>query len=118
MEKKVETKFSPSDDILKQLVIARREEVVRLQRSQAAQLEDLETRGQARIAALKDSLPKEMAAVLESLDETHNEAQRATASQVESLKVKLEASSCSPQNETAVHPGLAGGQLVAPRDHL
>lgn len=106
--------FKPSDDILKQLVTARREEVVRLQKSQAHHLADLESRGQARVAALRKTLPKEMVAVLDSLDKTHDEAKAATKSHVDKVKAKLAASASSPENETAVHPGLAGGHLVAP----
>ncbi len=107
-------KFKPHDDILEQLVTARREEVVRLQKSQADHLKDLETRGQARIAALKKTLPKDMVAVLDSLDKTHDEASAATKSHVDRVKAKFAPSGPSPENETAVHPGLAGGHLVAP----
>jgi hypothetical protein len=107
-------KFKPTDDILKQLVTARREEVVRLQKNQADQLEDLETRGQSRIAALKKTLPKDILTTLDSLDKMHNEASEATKAHVERVKAKLAASAISPENETAIHPGLAGGHLVAP----
>jgi len=114
MEKHIETTFKPSDDTLKQLVTARREEVVRLQKSQANQLKDLETRGQERIAALRKTLPKDILAVLDSLDKTHEEASAATASHADRVKAKLAASGPSPEDETAMHPGLAGGHLVAP----
>jgi len=114
MEKHIETKFKPCDDILEQLVAARREEVVQLQKSQAEQLSDLETRGQKQIAALKKSLPKEFVTTLDSLDKTHGEASAATKAHVERVKSKLIVSASSPDNETAIHPGLAGGHLVAP----
>lgn len=114
MEKYIETTFKPTDDILQQLVAARREEVVRLQKSQADQLKDLETRGQARIVALRRTLPKDIVAVLGSLDKTHEEASTATKSHVDKVKAQLVASVSSAENETAVHPGLAGGHLVAP----
>jgi hypothetical protein len=110
----METKFKPSDDILAQLVAARREEVVRLQKSQADQVKELETKGQARIAALQKTLPKEIVTVLNGLDKTHEDASAATKTHVEKIKAKLAASASSPENETAVHPGLAGGHLVAP----
>ncbi|MGI9071226.1 MAG: hypothetical protein ACR2JB_07885 [Bryobacteraceae bacterium] len=109
----METTFKSSDDILKQLVTARREEVVRLQKSQAEHLKDLETRGQARIEALNKTLPKEIVAVVQSLAKTHDEATAATKSHVDKVKAKLAASGPSPENETAVHPGLARGHLVA-----
>lgn len=109
----MEATFKLSDDTLKQLVTARREEVVRLQKSQADHLKDLETRGQARIAALRKTLPKDMVAVLDSLDKTRAEASAATKSHVDSVKAKFTASVVALENETAVHPGLAGGHLVA-----
>jgi hypothetical protein len=107
-------KFKPYDDILEQLVSERRDEVVRLQKSHADQLKDLETRGQARIADLKKTLPKEMVAVLDNLDKTHDKASTATKSHVEKVKAKLADAEPSPEHETAMHPGLAGGHLVAP----
>jgi hypothetical protein len=106
--------FKPYDDILEQLVSERRDEVVRLQKSHADQLKDLETRGQARIADLKKTLPKEMVAVLDNLDKTHDKASTATKSHVEKVKAKLADAEPSPEHETAMHPGLAGGHLVAP----
>ena len=106
--------FKPQDDVLKQLVIARREEVVKLQKSQADHLKDLESRGQARLAALKRTLPKDMLAVLTSQDSAHDEAIASSKLHVESVKAKLVKSGPSLENETAVHPGLAGGHLIAP----
>lgn len=110
----MEATFKPGDETLQQLLNARREEVVRLQTAQADQLKDLETRGQARMAALRSSLPKDLASVLDSLDKSHEQAHGATKSHVDTVKAKLAASGPSPENETAVHPGLAGGHLVAP----
>src|SRR5258706_4898724 len=110
----MESTFKPSDDILQELVAARREEVVRLQKSQADHLKDLETRGQARIVTLGQTLPKEISAALRGLDKTHDEASAATKAHSDRVKAKLVASVPSPENETAVHPGLAGGHLVAP----
>jgi len=110
----MEDKFKPSDDILKQLVAARREEVVRLQKAQADNLKDLETRGRARVASLRKTMPKDIISVLDKLDKTHSEAQAATKLHVDSVKAKLTESRPSAENETAAHPGLAGGHLVAP----
>lgn len=108
------TTFKSSDDELKQLIAHRREEVVRLQKSQADSLQDLETRGKARVAALRKTLPKEMAALFDGQEKEHAEELAATNKRVESIKTKLAASVCPPEGETAVHPGLAGGHLVAP----
>jgi hypothetical protein len=109
----METTFKSSDDLLKQLVTARRAEVVRLQKSQADHLKDLETRGQAQIAALRKILPQYLVAVLDSLDKTHAEASASTKSHVDNVKAKFAASGPAPENETAMHPGLAGGHLGA-----
>jgi hypothetical protein len=106
--------FKRTDDTLKQLVAARREEVVRLQKAQVDQLKDLETRGQARMASLKETLPGNLVSVLDSQDKQHEEASAATAAHVERVKAKLADMATSPENETAIHPGLAAGQLVAP----
>jgi hypothetical protein len=114
MDKHIEKTFKPSDYILEQLVTARREEVVRLQKSQADHLKELETRGQEQITALKKSLPKDIVSTMESLDKVHEQASAATKSRADKLKAKLVASVSLPENETAVHPGLAGGHLVAP----
>ena len=114
METNIEKAFKPCDDILEELVAARREEVVQLQKAQAEQLDDVESRGQERIAALKKSLPEEIVSTLENLDKMHEEESAATKSHVERIKTKLAASASSPENDTALHPGLAGGHLVAP----
>ncbi|MEO6911539.1 MAG: hypothetical protein ABI158_11530 [Edaphobacter sp.] len=106
--------FKPCDDVLQQLVAARREEVVQLQKKQSDQIKDLETRGQARLADLKGILPKELSSVLASLTKADDEAAKTTKAHVEKIKAKLAASGPSPENETAIHPGLAGGHLVAP----
>jgi hypothetical protein len=95
-------------------VTARREEVVRLQKSQADHIEDLENRGRARVTSLRNTLPGDLVTVLDELDKTHDEAIAATRSHVDQVKARLAASVVSPENETAVHPGLARGHLVAP----
>jgi hypothetical protein len=110
----MEETFRAGDETLAQLVAARREEVVQLQTTQADRLNELETRGQAQIAALNKGLPREIVSALDSLDRTHEDAIQATRSHVESVKARLVESSPSPENETAVHPGLAGGRLIAP----
>lgn len=110
----MEAKFKASDEILEHLVATRREEIVLTQKAQADQLKDLETRGQARLAELKKSLPKDIATALDRLDKGHADAAKATESQVERIKAEFAESAPSPEGQTAFHPGLAGGQLVAP----
>jgi hypothetical protein len=110
----MEATFKSSDNILKELVTARRAEVVRLQKSQADQLKDLDIRGQAKLATLRKALPKDVVTVLDSLNKTHDEASEDTKSNFDTVKARLVASRPSPENETGVHPGMAGGKLVAP----
>jgi hypothetical protein len=110
----MEAEFKASDETLKQLVAERRDEVVRLQQREADQLKDIETRGQARLTDLSKKLPREIASALDSLDATHADAAETTRSQVEQAKADLVQSGPSPENETAAHPGIAGGQLIAP----
>jgi hypothetical protein len=87
---------------------------VRLQKSQADHLDDLETRGRERIASLRNTLSTDVVTVLDELDRMHDEASAATRSHVDQVKTRLAASVASPENETAVHPGLVRGHLVAP----
>src|SRR5215470_12845622 len=114
MEKYIEKSFKPEDSTLEQLVAARREEVVRLQTAQAEQTKDLESRGQERLKSLRSTLPKEIATTVDHLDKTHAEATASTKAHVERIQAKMRSSRCLPQYETAMHPGLAGGQLIAP----
>jgi hypothetical protein len=106
--------FKSTDDVLKELVAARRKEVEHMQKSRTDQIKDLESRGQARITSLKKTLPKELVTTLDALEKTHTEASTATKSYAESVKTKLATSVIPPEGETAFHPGLAGGHLVAP----
>jgi hypothetical protein len=110
----MEAEFRASDETLAQLVAARRDEVVKLQQGQADRLKDIETRGQARIADLNKRLPREIVSALDTLGAAHEQAAEATRSRVESVKETLVQSRPSPENETAVHPGLAAGHLIAP----
>lgn len=110
----MEAKFKQHDDVLEQLVNERSEEVTRLHKAQADHLKDIETRGQAQLEALKKTLPRDMVTVLENLDKMHSEAQDIAESHADSAKVRLVESGPAPKDETAMHPGLAGGHLVAP----
>jgi hypothetical protein len=110
----MEATFKDSDGTLAQLVAARREEVLQLQRTQADQLSEMETRGRARIAALKKSLPKDIVSALDSLEPTHDEAAQAARSQVKAAKTALDKTRPSPESETTVYPGLVDGRLVTP----
>lgn len=101
----MEATFRAGDETLAQLVAARREEVVQLQRTQADRLNDLETRGQARLAALSRSLPRDLTSVLDSLDSAHDEAAEATRSRVETVKASLAETRPSPRTRRRCIPG-------------
>ena len=81
--------FTRRDGILKDLVAARRDEVVLLQEKRTKQLEDLEIRGARRLADLKKTLPKGFVAVLDSLDKIHRRSTLTTKSTVETQKRSL-----------------------------
>ena len=106
--------FKSGDDVLKELVSTRRDEVVLLQNKQTEQIKDLETRGAKRLADLKKTLPKDFVAVLDSLDKIHHQSVLTTKSTVDEIKAELVDLSPSKENETAIDPGLAGNFLVAP----
>jgi hypothetical protein len=106
--------FKPEDAFLEQLVTARREEVVRLQKAQADHLADLQKRGQARSAELKKTLPKDLLTVVDGLDKAHEKASAQTKANVKKIKERLAASTPGAEGETPMHPGLANGHLIAP----
>jgi hypothetical protein len=110
----MEQVFKAEDGVLEQLVAERRDEVLRLQKSEADQIQDLETRGQERGKALRASLPKEILGVIEKQDKAHDAEQKRAVAGAERTRTMLMDSACAPQYETAMHPGLAGGHLVAP----
>ncbi|HWW73232.1 MAG TPA: hypothetical protein VN089_25075 [Duganella sp.] len=108
------TVFKPGDEKLQQLVSARRAEVVRLQESEALQLQDIEKRGDARIKEMRDGLPAELVAFMDKQSKAQDDASTEAKREVEDIKNKLIAAPVAEEEETAVHPGLAGNQLVAP----
>lgn len=108
----METKFRASDSTLQQLVNDRRAEVIQLQKSEAAQLAALETRGQEQIKLLKKNLPKEIVTTLESFDVVHQQATEAAKSQDEAEVKILKASKPSEANETSIFPDDINGQLI------
>jgi hypothetical protein len=107
-------KFRPEDETLKQLVEARHAEVETQQRKQADEIRDLESRGRTKLADLKKKLPKDVVDVLNELDNGHDRAASETKERVENAKEKSSAYSLRAEDRTDVHPGMAGGQLIAP----
>jgi hypothetical protein len=103
--------FTAADDVLRELVEARREEVIRLQKTQADRLTDLTKRGEQRLSALRDTLPADLRSVLADLDKSHDEEAKKVQSRITSIKTQL-ASSELAQEEISLHPGLSGGHLI------
>ena len=102
----------PSDDLFRRLLAERREEVVRLQKAEADRLEDIETRGQARIAQLKSTMPADLVKTFDALDASHREAEAAARHHAEQAKAKHMAAGAF-ESEMASHPALAGNRLAA-----
>ncbi|MFD2934266.1 hypothetical protein [Spirosoma flavum] len=109
----METKFKSSDDQLKQLVAERRQEVVRLQKSQAEQIEKANKSGQTRMDQLKKSLPQDVVTFLDNQEKTHKEEQAAIESYTAEAKTSLSSIEVSPENITSIHPGLVEGHLLS-----
>lgn len=103
-----------TDEVFEQLLASRRDEVVRLQKAEASNLQDIESRGKTRLATLRRSLPKDIASVLDTLDKSNAEAEAAIKSQVEGVAADLAQTTIPEEYQTASHPGIAGGQLIAP----
>ncbi|HEX7984406.1 MAG TPA: hypothetical protein VF616_12890 [Duganella sp.] len=107
------TVFKPGDETLQQLVAARRDEVVRLQQSEAQQLQDIEKRGGARAKELHDGLPAELVAFMDKQSKAQDDASTEAKREVEEIKNQLIDMPVAAEGETAIHPGLAGNQLIA-----
>ncbi len=112
MERHIEKEFKKGDEVLEKLVTARREEVVRLQKVQADQLESVEAHGQERIASLRKTLPRGVVAIIDSPDRAHREEEEAVRKEIERVRAKLIASDQPSEGKTGMHPGLAGGHLL------
>ena len=108
------TVFKPGDEELQQLVCARRDEVLRLQQSEALHLQDIEQRGADRVKAMRDGLPAEFVAFMDKQGKADDAAGDEYRREVEEIRAKLIGTAIPEAEHTAVHPGLAGGQLVAP----
>lgn len=106
------TVFKPGDEKLQQLVSARRDEVLRLQKSEALQLQDIEKRGNARAKEMHDGLPAELVAFMDKQSKAQDDASTEARREVEEIKKQLIATPVAAEAETALHPGLAGTQLV------
>ena len=84
--KKIKTEI---DKVLEQLVADRREEVIRLQTSQASRLRELESRGQTRLSQLQDNLPGELGEAFKAQERLHEEQAEQTLQLTTSLSKEL-----------------------------
>ncbi|MDQ0095389.1 hypothetical protein [Paeniglutamicibacter psychrophenolicus] len=100
-----------TDVVFERLLAARREQVVALQKAQAEELADIEARGQGRLAGLKKSLPKELAAYLAKAEEAEPKATAAAAKDAEAVAARL--AEADPTESTALQLVLGNGPAAA-----
>lgn len=109
----MDQQFKPADETLAELVAARRDEVVRIQTA-SDNLMDTEARGQSRLTALRRSLTRELADTLDGLQDEHDTAAERAASTASELRARYAETGPDSLGETALHPGLVAGHLIAP----
>jgi vacuolar-type H+-ATPase subunit H len=116
----VSTKQSPviqavrsSDGVLQELVTERRKQVEALQKRQAEQLKEAETRGQQEVNSLTETLGKDYADVFRKLETRHAEAAKRIASKAQGIREEM-ANSAIIEAPLTAHPELAFGRLIAP----
>jgi hypothetical protein len=102
-----------SDGLLQELVAERRNQVEALQRKQAEQLKETETRGQQHVRSLMEMLGKDYTEVLRKLETRHADAAKRMESQAHVIREQMEKSTIIEAPLTA-HPELAFGRLIAP----
>lgn len=100
-----------TDVVFERLVAARREQVVALQKAQSKELADLETRGQSRLASLKKTLPKELAAYLTKQEEAESQVTAAALKDSETAAARLAEAEAS--ESTALQLVLGNGPAAA-----
>jgi hypothetical protein len=102
-----------SDGVLQELVTERRRQVETLQRKQAEQLKETETRGQQQARSLMEMLGKDYAEVFRKLETRHADAAKRMESQAIVIREQMEKNAITEAPLTA-HPELAFGRLIAP----
>lgn len=100
-----------TDPVFERLLAARREEVQMLQKKQAQQLEDLEARGQKRLAGLKEALPGEFADFLAYQEKA--EAEAVSAADEETKKAAAALAEAEPAETTSVQAIMGNGPSAA-----
>lgn len=100
-----------TDVVFERLLAARREQVVALQQAQTKELADIEARGQGRLAGLRKSLPKELAAYLAKSEEAESTVAAAAAKDTEAAASRL--AEADPTESTALQLVLGNGPAAA-----
>ena len=100
--KKIKTEM---DKVLEQLVADRREEVIRLQTTQANRQREIESAGQTRLSQLQDALSSELGEALKAQERSHEEQTHETRQMVSSLSKELSVAS-STSEQVTLHPGV------------
>lgn len=100
-----------TDPVFERLLAARREQVIALQKAQSQELADIESRGQDRLASLKESLPQELAAYLARQEEAESEEAAAAAQDTGAAAARL--AEADPAESTAIQLVLGNGPAAA-----
>jgi hypothetical protein len=105
--------FKASDGLLRELVAGRRREVEALQKTEAERIEELNDRGNQRLQSLEEGLSSEVASAFRSLSKSHDDAEKETQSQIESIRArysKVDLPAAAPTE----HPGFVYSDVAAP----
>jgi hypothetical protein len=111
MKQNVDTRFRSSDDVLRELVALRRQEVEHLQRLQASRLKEQETRGQAQLKSALSGLSKEQVQLIEKAQGRSDDLMKSAKAEIDEIRKKLIESEPSVQSLNE-YPG--SGRLREP----
>ena len=100
-----------TDIVFERLLAARREQVVSLQKAQAEELADLESRGQGKLATLKKSLPKELGSYLAQQEEAEPQLAAAAQKEIEAVEARL--AETAPTESTALSVVMGNSPAAA-----
>ncbi|GAB3271117.1 hypothetical protein GCM10027347_42200 [Larkinella harenae] len=111
----MEPRFKASDTILKELVNARRQEIMRLQKAEADQLAKADQLGQTRMTEYKKSLPQDIVTFLDKQEKMHKDAKTAVEAYITEVSNTLSVAGIDEAPEASVsdNPGFAEGHLIS-----
>jgi hypothetical protein len=105
--------FKPQDNLLKELVIARRSEVESLQKQSAEQIKGLDDRGKQRLKLLHDIIGDDTSTIVKALQKADDDETKKAKSRIEKIKENY-ASVDRPATAPQEHPGFVYSNLAAP----